>query len=180
MELIKKQLYYLIPSLISLLHSFLPSILKPFLYALAGFQIKSSAFLSAKIKFLHVGRLQIGNNTMLNPDILLDNRHGIKIGNNVSIARNCRLITLGHEINSENFKPKGAEIVIDDYSVLFMGAYIMPGVRIAEGSVILANSVVTKDTEKFGVYGGSPARLIKFRDKKDYKYNPVIKSYFLR
>ena len=40
---------------------------------------------------------------------------------------------------------------------------IMPGVTIAEGSVIGACSLVTKDTEPWTIYTGVPARAIKTR-----------------
>lgn len=42
---------------------------------------------------------------------------------------------------------------------------IMPGVTLAEGCVIGANSLVTKDTEPWTVYMGSPAKPIKKRPK---------------
>lgn len=38
---------------------------------------------------------------------------------------------------------------------------ILPGVRIAKGCVIGANSLITKDTEKNGLYVGAPAIRIK-------------------
>jgi acetyltransferase-like isoleucine patch superfamily enzyme len=40
---------------------------------------------------------------------------------------------------------------------------ILPGVTLAQGSVIGANSVVTRDTEPWTVYAGSPAVPIKLR-----------------
>ncbi|MEL6363081.1 MAG: CatB-related O-acetyltransferase, partial [Pseudomonadota bacterium] len=43
------------------------------------------------------------------------------------------------------------------------GAFLRKGVRIADGCVIGANSVVLHDTEPYGIYAGSPARLIKKR-----------------
>jgi acetyltransferase-like isoleucine patch superfamily enzyme len=43
------------------------------------------------------------------------------------------------------------------------GAIILPGVQVGLGSVIGANSVVTRDTVPYGVYAGAPARLIRRR-----------------
>lgn len=47
----------------------------------------------------------------------------------------------------------------------WIGAYsiIMCGVKIGDGSIIAAGSVVTKDVEPFSIYGGVPARKIKDR-----------------
>lgn len=40
---------------------------------------------------------------------------------------------------------------------------IMPGVKIGDGAIIAAYSVVTKDVEPYSVVGGNPARFIKKR-----------------
>ena len=49
------------------------------------------------------------------------------------------------------------------------GAIIMSGVKIANGSIIAAGSVVTHDTEPYSIYAGIPAKKIKdrFNDKLD-------------
>jgi len=43
---------------------------------------------------------------------------------------------------------------------------IMPGVTLAEGSILGANSLLTKDTEPWTIYVGSPAKPIKIREKE--------------
>lgn len=43
------------------------------------------------------------------------------------------------------------------------GASIMEGVRIADGTIIGAGALVVKDTKPYAVYGGVPARLIRYR-----------------
>lgn len=40
---------------------------------------------------------------------------------------------------------------------------IMPGVKVSDGAIIAAYSVVTKDVEPYTMVGGNPARLIKKR-----------------
>lgn len=39
----------------------------------------------------------------------------------------------------------------------------MDGVTIGDGAVIAAGAIVTKDIEPYSVYGGVPAKLIKYR-----------------
>ena len=41
----------------------------------------------------------------------------------------------------------------------------MPGVTLAEGSILGANSLLTKNTEPWTIYVGSPAKPIKKRKK---------------
>lgn len=48
------------------------------------------------------------------------------------------------------------------------GAMIMSGVRIGDGAVIAAGSIVTKDVEPFSVVAGVPARKIKQRFHENF------------
>jgi len=40
---------------------------------------------------------------------------------------------------------------------------ILPGVRIGDGAIVAARSVVAEDIPPYAVYGGNPARLLKGR-----------------
>ena len=60
---------------------------------------------------------------------------------------------------------KISEIIINDYPCLGVGCIVFPGLTLGEGSVVGAGSVLTKDTEPWGIYLGSPAKLIGHRDK---------------
>lgn len=57
---------------------------------------------------------------------------------------------------------KGDTIIGND---VWLGAesLIMPGIKIADGAVIAARAVVTKDIGPYEVWGGNPAKLIKKR-----------------
>ena len=58
-----------------------------------------------------------------------------------------------------HYKP----VVFEKYSGVGANCVVMPGVTLGEGSVIGANSLVTKSTEPWGIYVGSPAKLVKYR-----------------
>lgn len=57
-------------------------------------------------------------------------------------------------------------VIFKKYSAIGVNSVVMPGVTLAEGSVLGANSVLTKDTEPWTIYVGSPAKPIKIRDKE--------------
>lgn len=63
-------------------------------------------------------------------------------------------------------------VKFEKFSCIGVNCTVMPGVTLAEGSVVGANSLLTKDTEPWTIYVGSPARAIKSRGdyKKAYKY----------
>jgi galactoside O-acetyltransferase len=53
----------------------------------------------------------------------------------------------------------------------------MPGVTLAEGSILGANSLLTKDTEPWTIYVGSPAKPVKLREKEIIiNYSKKIKN----
>lgn len=53
---------------------------------------------------------------------------------------------------------------------LGLNVIILPGVRIGDGVIIQAGSVVTKDVPDLAIAGGHPAKVFSYRDKKHY-YN---------
>ncbi|MDH2366025.1 MULTISPECIES: CatB-related O-acetyltransferase [Providencia] len=66
------------------------------------------------------------------------------------------------EFIEEAYVGKG-DTVIGDGAWVGMRAFIMPGVKIGEGAVIAANSVVIKDVEPYSIVGGNPATTLKYR-----------------
>ena len=130
-----------------------------------------------RCKFFHVGKLSVGNNTVINFGCYLDNRRGITIGNNVEIAHNTKIYTLGHDLNDPQFKTKGAEVTIKDNVFIFSNALIMPGVTIGEGAIVLAGSVVTKDVEPWAIVGGNPAKKIRER-RQEIDYKQIYRCWF--
>ena len=62
----------------------------------------------------------------------------------------------------ESYRSKG-DTVIEDGVWIGMRSMIMPGVRLGEGAVVAAGSIVTKDVPPYAVVGGNPAKIIKYR-----------------
>ena len=67
----------------------------------------------------------------------------------------------GFEYSEDNI-PKKKDIVIGNDVYIGQEATIMGGVKIGDGAVIGANSVVCKDVEPYEVVGGNPAKHIKY------------------
>jgi len=57
-------------------------------------------------------------------------------------------------------------VVFEDFATLGVNCSVLPGVTIGEGCIVGANSVVTRDTEPWMIYAGSPARPVKKREKE--------------
>lgn len=114
------------------------------------------------------GEIVIGDNSTLNPYTVVYGQGGTVIGNGVRIAAHCVIVPSNHKfddtqeyIYKQGLSKKG--IVIEDNVWLGAGVKVLDGVKISFGSVIGANAVVTKSTERNGVYVGIPAKKIKSR-----------------
>jgi len=152
-------------------------VLKNLLLKLAGNSIGRGAVIHTPVRFLGMGRIVIGPNTVINRGCYLDNRIGITIGRNVSIAHDTKIYTLGHDIDDPYFAGKGAKVEIGDYVCVFSNVLIMPGVRLGTGAVVFAGSVVTKNVGDYEVVGGNPARFIRHRSQ-DLRYTLVHDYWF--
>jgi len=57
---------------------------------------------------------------------------------------------------------KGSIIVDDDVWIGY-GATIMSGVRIGQGAIIAAQSIITRDVPPYTIVAGNPAKIVKYR-----------------
>ncbi len=106
------------------------------------------------------------------------------IGKYCTIARNCEIGVANHPLNwlstLGNFKPyfpKHPDLgssknfhnishpptTIGHDVWLGCGVTVKSGVTIGNGAIIAAGAVVSGDIEPYGIYGGIPARLIRYR-----------------
>lgn len=99
----------------------------------------------------------------------------VTIGENFHSGQQCLMITSYHKYNDGNAIPYDSkedvdkDIVIEDNVWLGDRVIILGGVRIGEGAIIQAGSVVVQDVPKYAIAGGSPAQVFKYRDKEHYE-----------
>lgn len=116
--------------------------------------------------------IHIGRGTIVGDKAILDGREGLYIGENVNISSNVSMWTLQHDLNSEMFATEGAPVVVKNRAWLSCNTIILPGVTVAEGSVIAAGGVATKSTIPYSVNGGIPAKKIGERNRRlCYEFN---------
>jgi acetyltransferase-like isoleucine patch superfamily enzyme len=149
--------------------------LKNLWFCCFGKKIGKKSYIHTPVKFFNLSKIYIGDNTTINPGCYLDGRKGLFIHNNVMIAHDVKMYTLGHDIDSADMKEKGKTVVIEDDAVIFSGAMIMPGVTIGRGAAVYPGAVVTRDVSPYAVVGGNPAQFIRNRSmecnyKLDYNY----------
>ena len=97
---------------------------------------------------------------------------GIEIGDGTIIGPKSVIWTADHNYESIHTAPYDKQVLKKKVTIgkgcwLGYGIKICPGVTIGDGAVIAMGSVVTKNVEQFAVVGGNPAKVIKYRSKKD-------------
>ena len=110
--------------------------------------------------------IEIGSNVAIFETCYLDGKGGIKIGDNVSIAHQCSLISFEFEFGDANIPLKYSPqikkpITIGDDTIIFSGVRIFAGVSLAARTAVAANSVVKEGVYAPGLYAGLPAQFKK-------------------
>lgn len=110
----------------------------------------------------------IGNHVGINSGTII--LSDVNIGNYVLIAPRCGLINRGEHIYSnpnqtiyEGGRSRSEMIVIEDDVWIGYGSTILGGVKIGQGSVVAANSLVINDVPPYSIVAGNPATIIKKR-----------------
>lgn len=121
----------------------------------------------------------LGNNVYIGPGTLLECTESIEIGNDVLVSGNCNIIdTNSHSLHSAERVNDTADwqkgLVYKDWSVvdcagvciksncwIGLKAIVLKGVTLEQGTIVGAGSVVTRNSEKFSLIAGNPARFIK-------------------
>lgn len=103
-------------------------------------------------------KLRIGSFCSIGPEVtfIMNNEHRLKSLSTFPF----RVKALG-ETNPEALG-KGGITIADDVWIGF-GATILDGVYIAQGAVVGARAVVTKDVPPYAIVGGCPAQVLRYR-----------------
>ncbi|MCW0014921.1 DapH/DapD/GlmU-related protein [Rhizobium sp. BT-226] len=110
----------------------------------------------------------IGNNTVIGRRNIITAKNHISIGNDVLIGSDVQIIDHGHGMRRDiPIRLQKAEIGFVDIGNdvwIGAGAKILMNVKIGNGAVIGANSVVLTDIPEYAIAVGSPAKVVKYRE----------------
>ena len=124
------------------------------------------------------GQIKMGDDCSLSPLSRIVSTKNVLIGNRVLIGHNVNIIDnishpldakLRHEDYLNSFTIgmiecdlKSEEIIIEDDVWIGFNSTILRGVKIGQGAIIGACSIVTKDIEPWSVNVGNPLKLRKY------------------
>lgn len=117
------------------------------------------------------GDLVIGPDSVVNSGCVLYTGNGIRIGKGVAIAANCTFAPTNHEfrdrtipIREQGFRPSKGGIVVEDDVWIAANCVLLDGAILRHGCVIGAGSVVRGEIPAYSIQGGSPLRLLGWRE----------------
>ena len=145
------------------------------------FNISKTARLGYLPQIVFQGNITLGEQSYFNSGkIYTGTNSKVIIGKWCAIGYNVNIHAITHHpdysTGSESNRPIFEEsVIIGDHNWIGSNVFILPGINIGNNCVIGANSVVNKDVPSNSIYGGIPAKLIRYKTKESIifysKYN---------
>lgn len=128
-----------------------------------------------------IAKTSVGNNCNFN-GIKVFGSGSLKIGNYFHSGKGIEVYTDSHNYEGESIPYDSTNInyhvEIEDFVWFGSDVKVLGNVKIAEGAIIQAGSIVVSDVPYCGIAGGNPAKVFKYRDiehfetlKKEKKFN---------
>src|SRR5688572_15349830 len=106
--------------------------------------------------------MEVGDDCVVHRHVLLDDRGGISLGNNVSISDYANIYSHTHSIVDQK-DVTDALTRLDDGVRITYHATVLAGVHVAEQAMVGAMAVATKDVRPYHVYVGIPAKSVRVK-----------------
>jgi len=107
--------------------------------------------------------LSIGNNVVVHRHVLLDDRGGIDIGNDVSISDYANIYSHNHDIYDIH-KVETPRTRIGNGVRITYHATVLAGMEVGDNALIGTGAVVTRNVEPHHIVVGIPAKTVKIKD----------------
>lgn len=122
----------------------------------------------------HVKNIELDGNVYIGEDCKVYAEGGLNIGAYTKIGQGCLILTTNHNYKSTTRIPYDHigifhKVEIGENCWIGARVIISSGVKIEEGVIIAAGSVVTKSVPKYAIVGGNPAKIIGYRDIDNYE-----------
>lgn len=125
---------------------------------LGGAKIGKGSTIWRNTEILGVNNLVIGDDSCIAWHCQIDARAGLIIGDHVAVASYVKIIAGSHDLEAPEFWSISAPIYIEGYVWIATGALIGHGARLGRGSVVTANTLVSKEIAPYKIIGGSGAK----------------------
>ena len=114
------------------------------------------------VEFSFGYNMEVGDNVVIHRHVLLDDRGGIRMGNNVSVSDYANVYSHTHSIVDQREVTNALTVLEDGVRVTYH-ATVLAGVHVGEQGMVGACAVATKDVRPYHVYVGIPAKSVRVK-----------------
>ncbi len=114
------------------------------------------------VEFSFGYNMDVGDHVVVHRHVLLDDRGGIRLGNNVSISDYANIYSHTHSIVEQRDVTNAATVIEDGVRITYH-ATVLAGVQVHEQGMVGAMAVATKDVRPYHVYVGIPAKSVRVK-----------------
>lgn len=132
--------------------------LAPFVFRRVGENFKCWQFVEWSFGY----NLSFGDNVVIHRHVLLDDRGGIEIGNNVSISDYANIYSHSHDLD-EITKVYNRPTRIGNNARITYHATVLAGVQIGDHAMLGSGAIATENIEPYHVKVGVPAKTVKVK-----------------
>lgn len=136
---------------------------RSWLLRLFGARIGVNMYMKPGVRVKFPWFLTVGDHCWIGEDVWIDNLAPVNVGSHVCISQGAYLCTGNHDWSKPNLKLFTRPIRLERGCWVGAKTLVGPGVTVAEGAILSAGSVATRDLAAFGIYTGNPAVFIKQR-----------------
>ena len=140
-----------------------PPGLKGALLRAFGARIGVGVVIKPRVNVKFPWNLEVGAHSWIGEGVWIDSLARVTIGESACLSQGVMIETGNHDWSKPTFDLIVKEVVVEDGAWAAVKALLLPGARLASHAVLGAGSVLSGDTEPYGVYVGVPARKVKDR-----------------
>ena len=139
----------------------------------AGIKIGKGSTIHMGAVFYDPKGIEIGDDTVIRENSVLDGRDRLKIGNHVALSSEVMIYNSQHDIHDSFFKAISKPVTIEDYVFIGPRAIILPGVTVGKGAVAAPRCYCYKRCGAVFGCGRSPCK----EDRRPQPQGPFIQTW---
>jgi len=128
-----------------------------------GAKVGKGVVVKPRVNIKYPWNLTVGDDSWLGEGVWLDTLAPVRIGSNACLSQGAMVETGNHDWSRPTFDLQVKEVVLEDGAWAAVRSLLLPGARLASHAVLGAGSVLSGDTEPYGIYAGVPAVKVKER-----------------
>ena len=131
---------------------------------LFGAKVSKTACIHSSAKILMPSNLIVEDYATISDHVYIENSTLCHIMAHAIVSQQTYICNGTHDIWEKSFPPYSAQIIIGRRAWVSARCLIGPGVKIGDGAVVSAGSVVFKNVKPWKIVAGNPAQVIADRD----------------